>query len=114
MNSGTFISKEHTKLVTKMHPYIINERLASYLIYLWYFKFESSSVICWCMYFSQTPHIIHMTKSQSVPKILKSYPPPPFFVYCQSKTAFKYIEGPITKQVIQCTNIPCEWSIIKA
>ena len=30
------------------------------------------------------------------------------------KTAIKYIEDHIAKQIIQCTSIPCEWSITKA
>ena len=62
------------------------------------------------MYFFQTPHIIHMTKSQSVSTIVKRYPPP-FIVFWQNKTAFKYIADPITNQIIQCTSIACEWSI---
>ena len=64
------------------------------------------------MYFFQTPHIIHMTKSQYVSRIMKRYPPPPHLLcFWQNKTAFKYIEDPITNQIIQYTSIACEWSI---
>ena len=81
------------------------------------------------MYFFQTPHIIHMTKSQSVSRILKRslplppspFPPPPspspfpqFIVFLANKTALKYIADPITNQIIQCTSIACEGSITKS
>ena len=65
------------------------------------------------MKFFQTPHIIHMTKSQSVSRIVKRYPPPPFIVFWK-KTAFEYIADPITNQIIQCTSIACQWSITMA
>ena len=56
------------------------------------------------MYFFQTPHIIHMTKSQSVSRIVKRYIPP-LLCFWQNKKAFKYIADPITNQIIQCTSI---------
>ena len=65
------------------------------------------------MYFFQTPHIIHMTKSQSVSRIVKRFPPH-LLSFWQNKTALKYIADPITNQIIQCTSIACEWTITKA
>ena len=49
--------------------------------------------------FFQTPHIIHMTKSQSMSRIVQNSPP--FYVICHSKTPFKCIEDPITNQITQ-------------
>ena len=66
-----------------------------------------------CTFF-QTSHIIHMTKSQSVSRIVKRYPPPPtlhLLCFWHNKTAIKYIADPIANQKIQCTSIACEWSI---
>ena len=51
--------------------------------------------------FSQTLHIIHMTKSQSMPKIVQSSHLPPFYVFCHSKIPFKCIEDPFTNQIPQ-------------
>ena len=65
------------------------------------------------MSFFQTSHIFHMTKSQSVSRIVKRYPPIYILCFWQNKTAFKYIADPITNQII-CTSIACAWSITKA
>ena len=60
-------------------------------------------------YFFQTPHIIHMTKSQSVSRIVKRYHPlpHPFIVFWQNKKTLKYIADHITNQMYK----HCLWVV---
>ena len=105
MNSGAFTAKEHQD-ASLHHKWMIDILIDTPVVF-------QIRVFCNLLVqeLSQTLHIIHMTKSQSVSRIVKSYPPPPQF-WCLQHSNILNTTLPIQK--MQCTSISCEWSITKA